>query len=81
MENNTYHLMIHCKKGRGVLVQLTRALEALNFEIVNANLTAISDHILNTVVIKVCIMYLLHYIIACENFEMFSICIVFTIFI
>lgn len=53
MEEQTYHLRIHCKKGPGVLVQLTRALEALDFEIVNANLTSVNDHILNTVVVKV----------------------------
>lgn len=53
MEEQTYHLRIHCKKGPGVLVQLTRALEALDFEIVNANLTSVSDHILNTIVVKV----------------------------
>lgn len=52
MEEFTYHLRIHCKKGPGVLVQLTRALEALDFEIVNAILTSVSDHILNTIVLK-----------------------------
>lgn len=52
MEEQTYHLRIHCKKGPGVLVQLTRALEGLDFEIVNANLTSVNDHILNTVVVK-----------------------------
>lgn len=53
MEEHTYHLRIHCKKGPGVMVQLTRALEALDFEIVNANLTSVSDHILNTIVVTV----------------------------
>lgn len=48
-----YHLRIHCKKGPGVLVQLTSALEALDFDIVNANLTSVNDHVLNTVVVKV----------------------------
>ncbi|KAI5071617.1 hypothetical protein GOP47_0013868 [Adiantum capillus-veneris] len=52
MEEQTYHLRIHCKKGPGVLVQLTKALEALDFEIVNANLTSVNDHILNNVVVK-----------------------------
>jgi hypothetical protein len=53
MEEQTYHLRIHCKKGPRVLVQLTKALEALDFEIINANLTAVNDHILNTIVMKV----------------------------
>lgn len=52
MEEQTYHLRIHCKKGPGVLVQLTSALEALDFDIVNANLTSVNDHVLNTVVVK-----------------------------
>ncbi|KAH7446139.1 hypothetical protein KP509_01G041100 [Ceratopteris richardii] len=53
MEENIYHLRIHCKKSPGVLIQLSRALESLELEIVNANLTAIDDHILNTVVVEV----------------------------
>lgn len=53
MEEQTYNLRIHCKKGPGVLVQLTSALEALDLEIVNANLTSVNDHVLNTVVVKV----------------------------
>eukprot|EP00249_Psilotum_nudum_P006366 c19679_g1_i1 orf=831-1289(-) len=53
MEEQMYHLWIHCKKEPGVLVQLTRAFEALDLEILNANLTSVSDHILNTVVVKV----------------------------
>lgn len=52
MEEQMYHLRIHCKKGPGVLVQLTSALEALDFDIVNANLTSVNDHVLNTVVVK-----------------------------
>eukprot|EP00250_Pteridium_aquilinum_P007555 c17243_g1_i1 orf=271-1224(+) len=53
MEEHIYHLRIHCKKSPGVLIQLSRALEALELEIVNANLTAVDDHILNTVVVEV----------------------------
>ncbi|KAI5066036.1 hypothetical protein GOP47_0018660 [Adiantum capillus-veneris] len=53
MESNTHHLRIHCKRGPGVLVQLTKALESLDSEIVSANLTTVSDNILNTIVIKV----------------------------
>ena len=59
MEEQTYHLRIHCKKGPRVLVQLTKALEALDFEIINANLTAVNDHILNTIVMKVTFYILL----------------------
>lgn len=53
MEEHIYHLRIHCKKTPGVLVQLTRALEALELEILNANISSVDDHILNTVVVEV----------------------------
>ncbi|MCO5567906.1 hypothetical protein L7F22_021602 [Adiantum nelumboides] len=53
MEEHIYHFRIHCKKSPGVLIQLSRALESLELEIVNANLTAVDDHILNTVVVEV----------------------------
>ncbi|MCO5605992.1 hypothetical protein L7F22_060178 [Adiantum nelumboides] len=53
MEEHIYHLRIHCKKSPGVLVQLTRALEALQLEILNANLSSVDDHILNTAVVEV----------------------------
>ena len=55
----TYHLRIHVKKGYGVLLQLTKALDALDFEIVNANLTTISDRFINTIVMKVNVFYFL----------------------
>eukprot|EP00249_Psilotum_nudum_P015375 c25292_g2_i2 orf=232-1449(+) len=53
MTEQTYHLRIHCKNRPGILVQLAQSFEALDFDIVNANLTSISDHILNTIVVKV----------------------------
>lgn len=53
MEEQLYQFRIHCKKSPGVLLQLTRALESLEFEIINANLTSVNDHILNTFVIEV----------------------------
>lgn len=53
MEEQTFHLRVYCKKSPGVLVQLTRALEALDLEIVNANLTSVNDHIINTIVVEV----------------------------
>ncbi|KAH7446162.1 hypothetical protein KP509_01G042200 [Ceratopteris richardii] len=52
MEKQTFQIRIHCKKGPGALVQLTKALEAMDFEIVNANLTGVNEHILNNVVVK-----------------------------
>ena len=53
MEAQMYHLCIDCEKSPGVLVQLTHALEALDFDILNANLTSVNDHVLNTLVIQV----------------------------
>eukprot|EP00250_Pteridium_aquilinum_P017038 c23423_g1_i1 orf=182-1429(+) len=52
LQEATYHLKIRCMNGDGVLLQLTKALETLDFEIVTANFTSINDHILNTVVMK-----------------------------
>ncbi|KAI5083224.1 hypothetical protein GOP47_0002967 [Adiantum capillus-veneris] len=53
MDEHIYHFRIHCKKSPGVLIQLSRALESLELEIVNATLTAVDDHVLNTVVVEV----------------------------
>ena len=53
-----YHLCIDCERSPGVLVQLTHALEALDFDILNANLTSVNDHVLNTLVIQVIICHL-----------------------
>eukprot|EP00249_Psilotum_nudum_P015374 c25292_g2_i1 orf=109-1299(+) len=53
LEEQIYQLWIHCKKEPGVVVQLTRAVDALNFHILNCNLISVSDHILKTIVVKV----------------------------
>lgn len=53
MEKHIYHFRIHCKKSPGVLIQLARAFEALELEVLTANLTSVDDHILNTVVVEV----------------------------
>jgi UTP:GlnB (protein PII) uridylyltransferase len=53
MEDHIYLFRIQCRKTPGILVQLTQALEALNIEILNANLTSVDDHILNTLVVEV----------------------------
>ncbi|KAH7297748.1 hypothetical protein KP509_25G010400 [Ceratopteris richardii] len=52
MEGTIYHLRIHCRKSPGVLIQLTQAIEALEMEILNANLSSVDGHILNTVVLE-----------------------------
>ncbi|KAH7439661.1 hypothetical protein KP509_04G071300 [Ceratopteris richardii] len=53
MEEQTYQLRIHCRNGPGVLVQLTKALESLDLEIMNANMTVLNGHVLNNVVVKI----------------------------
>ena len=53
MEEHIYLFRIQGRKTPGILVQLTRALEALDVKILNANLTSVDDHILNTVVVEV----------------------------
>ncbi|KAI5057583.1 hypothetical protein GOP47_0027598 [Adiantum capillus-veneris] len=52
MEEKLFQFRIHCKKTPGILLQLARALEALDFEIVNGSFTSINDHVLNTLVIE-----------------------------
>jgi UTP:GlnB (protein PII) uridylyltransferase len=53
MEAHVYNFHMHCKKSSGVIVQLTRALEALQVDILNANITSIDNHVLNTCVVRV----------------------------
>eukprot|EP00250_Pteridium_aquilinum_P010071 c19134_g2_i1 orf=155-1573(+) len=53
MQGQIYHLQIDCKRSGGVLLQLAQAIEALDFDIVNANSSTINDHILNNLTIEV----------------------------
>ncbi|KAI5080732.1 hypothetical protein GOP47_0003915 [Adiantum capillus-veneris] len=53
MEEKIFQFRIHCKKTPGVVLQLARALEALDIDIVNGSLSAINDHILHILVIEV----------------------------
>ncbi|MCO5609733.1 hypothetical protein L7F22_063965 [Adiantum nelumboides] len=52
MEERLFQFRIHCKKTPGILLQLARAVEALDFDIVNGSLTSVNDHVLNTLVIE-----------------------------
>ena len=63
----TYHLRIHVKKGHGVLLQLTKALDALDFEIMNANLTTINDRFINTIVMKVKYVFFNVFVAHCHS--------------
>ncbi|KAI5072545.1 hypothetical protein GOP47_0012651 [Adiantum capillus-veneris] len=53
MEGKMYHAQLQCKKGHGVLVKLTQAIEALEVDIISANFSVVNDHILNTLMIEV----------------------------
>lgn len=54
MEQKTYHLCIRCEREDLVLLELTKALEALNFNMLNANIAVTNENqILYTVVVKV----------------------------
>ncbi|MCO5614215.1 hypothetical protein L7F22_068495 [Adiantum nelumboides] len=53
MEEKVFQFRIHCKKTPGIVLQLARALEALDIHIVNGSLTSINDHILNVLVIEI----------------------------
>ncbi|GLJ32780.1 hypothetical protein SUGI_0660050 [Cryptomeria japonica] len=53
MEETTFHIRIYCKKGPGVLIKLTRALESLHLDFHNANLTSFDGQIIKTATIKV----------------------------
>lgn len=60
MEQKTYHLCIRCEREDLVLLDLTKALEALNFNMLNANIAVTNENqILYTVVVKVCTLKLL----------------------
>ncbi|KAH7439664.1 hypothetical protein KP509_04G071500 [Ceratopteris richardii] len=52
MEERTFQLKIHCKNGQDALVKLSKAIEALKLEILNANLTLVNDHMLSSLVVK-----------------------------
>ncbi|KAH7439663.1 hypothetical protein KP509_04G071400 [Ceratopteris richardii] len=52
MEERTFQLRLHCKNGQDALVKLSKAMEALKLEILNANLTVMNDHMLSSLVVK-----------------------------
>eukprot|EP00250_Pteridium_aquilinum_P021434 c25123_g2_i2 orf=655-1899(+) len=53
LEENLYHFEVCCENGPRVLVQLTKALEALKHSIINANIASMGNLVLNTAVFKV----------------------------
>lgn len=52
LEDRTYQLQISCQKGPGVLVQLTKALESMDMDVLNAYHTSFQESILNTFIVE-----------------------------
>ncbi|GLJ14881.1 hypothetical protein SUGI_0242120 [Cryptomeria japonica] len=52
VEESIFHLRIYCKKGPGVLIDLTKALESLHLDFQNANLTSFDGQIIKSAIIK-----------------------------
>jgi hypothetical protein len=52
VKDKTFHIRIYCKKNSGVLVRLMRALESIQLDFHNANLTSLDDHMLKTGTVK-----------------------------
>ncbi|KAI5067164.1 hypothetical protein GOP47_0017692 [Adiantum capillus-veneris] len=52
VEKAIYQLEIICSDGQGVIANLTKAIEMLGINILNAKLTKIDDHILNTIFVE-----------------------------
>ncbi|KAH7443865.1 hypothetical protein KP509_02G053900 [Ceratopteris richardii] len=53
MNDALFYIQIHCMKSSGVLLQLARAIEALDVKIVNASSMSKNDHLINTLMIEV----------------------------
>ncbi|XP_024385080.1 uncharacterized protein [Physcomitrium patens] len=52
MEDKTYQLRATCQKGPGILVQLTRALESLDVDILTAHHTSFQENMLDTFIVE-----------------------------
>jgi UTP:GlnB (protein PII) uridylyltransferase len=48
VKDKTFHIRIYCEKNPGVLVRLMRALESIQLDFHNANLTSLDGHMLKT---------------------------------
>ena len=53
IEKQVYHILIHCKKNDNVLVQLCRAMEAIEIHILTANITSHGNYIFQTLIVQV----------------------------
>jgi hypothetical protein len=48
-----FHIRIYCKKNPGVLIRLMRALESLQLDFHNVNITCLHGHIIKTATVKI----------------------------
>lgn len=53
VNDRTFHVRIYCEKNPGVLVNLMLALESIQLDFHNANLTALDGHMLKTGTVKI----------------------------
>lgn len=53
VEDRTFHIRLYCKKSPRVLIRLMRALESLELDFHNANLTSFDGHIIKTATVKI----------------------------
>eukprot|EP01018_Ginkgo_biloba_P033508 Gb_05277 [translate_table: standard] len=53
VDEKIYHMRVYCKKDVGVLVQLARALEFLQLELITSNIYSVDDHILYSITANV----------------------------
>jgi hypothetical protein len=53
VEDRTFHIRLYCKKNPGVLIRLMRALESIQLDFHNANLTSFDGHIIKTATVKI----------------------------
>lgn len=53
VEDRTFHIRLYCKKTPGVLIRLMRALESIELDFHNANLTSFDGHIIKTATVKI----------------------------
>ena len=53
VEDGTFHLRIYCQKNPGVLVTFKLALQSVELDFYNANITSSDGHIIKMAIVKV----------------------------
>lgn len=53
VQDRTFHIRLHFKKKPGALIRLMRALESIQLDFHNANLTSVDGHVIKTATVKI----------------------------